>query len=173
LCGWDDALGDFNQLCPQLSAVSFIQTTPSLSPKSIILNLKLNDWVRFKDPGQYQITAQSQRAATANPTRLLTLNSNRLPITIVPANPQWQEQTLRNAVAVLDATASTLDLTPDHHTARWQATSSLRYLGSPAAARELARQLKSEDLTFHHYFLLGLVESPLYPRRSRSTKDHP
>jgi hypothetical protein len=143
-----------------MTAVSVIGGTVSLSRKPIILNLTLNDSVRFKDPGKYQITIESGRVGTANPKRLLTLNSNRLPLTIVPAAPQWQEETLRNAVTVLDATASTLDLTSEQYTARWQAIDILRYLGTSAAARELARQLKSEDLTFHHGFLSGLVQSP-------------
>ena len=160
LTGWDDPVGDFNQLCPAMTFMSVLGGTLPLSRKPIILSLTLNDWVRFKEPGQYQIAVEPQRVGTANPERLLTLNSNRLPLTIVPAAPQWQEEMLRNSVAGLDATASTLDLEPGQHPARWQATDILRYLGTPAAARELARQLKSNDLTFHHGFLSGLVQSP-------------
>ena len=143
-----------------MTFMSVLGGTLPLSRKPIIVSLTLNDWVRFKDPGQYQIAVESQRVGTANPKRFLTLNSNRLPITIVLPTPQWQEETLRNAIAVLDATASTADLAPEQYMARWHAIDTLRYLGTPAAARELARQLKLEDLTFHHRFLSGLVQSP-------------
>ena len=160
LSGWDHAGGDFNPLCPVITFMSVLSSTVPLSRKPMTLNLTLSDSVRFRDPGRYQITVESQRVGTANPKRLLTLHSNRLPLTILPATPQWQEETLRNAVAVLDATASTLDLKPEQNTARWQALDTLRYLGTPAAARELARQLKPEDPTFHHGFLSALLESP-------------
>jgi hypothetical protein len=160
LSGWDNPLGGFHQVCPVITAVSVLWSTLPLSAKPIIISLTLNDSVRFKEPGKYQITVESQRVGTANPKRLLTLNSNRLPLTIVPANPRWQDETLRNAVPVLDATASTLDLKPGQYDARWQAIDILRYLGTPEAARDLARQLKSDDLTFHERFLSALVESP-------------
>lgn len=160
LSGWDNPLGDFHRLCPAMTAVSVLGGTLPLSRKPMTLSLTLNDSVRFKDPGQYQITVESQRVGIAKTKTLLTISSNRLPITITPAAEQWQEQTLTNAVRVLDLTASAADRTPDQYTARWQATDILRYLGTPAAARELARQLKSEDPTFHHGFLSALMESP-------------
>ena len=159
LSGWDNPLGDFHQLCPVMTAVSVLGGTLPLSRKPIIQTLTLNDSVRFKDPGQYQIAVESDRVGTANPKRLLTLNSNRLRLTIVPAAAQWQQQMLRNAVGVLDATASTLDLKPEQHTARWRAIDSLRYLGTREAAHEFARRLKLEDWTFHQSFLSGLVQS--------------
>jgi len=158
LSGWDHPRGDFNKLCPALSAVSTISSTQPLSAKPTTLGLTLNESVRFKDPGKYQITVQSQRVGTANPKRLLTLNSNRLSLTIVPATEQWQQQTLRNAVNVLDETNPLAkNLMAATKIPRWQAASIVRYLGTPAAAREMAGRL-NYDLA--HQFLLGLVESP-------------
>jgi hypothetical protein len=129
-----------------------------LSTAPFVFRLELNKWVRFDDPGEYQITIQSQRVGTANPKRLLTLNSNRLPLRIVPATTQWQEETLRNALTVLDQTAPATNLTWEQQGTRWQATSILRYLGTPDAARAMAQRLKSNDLA--EDLLLGLVESP-------------
>src|SRR6202035_5501265 len=53
LTGWEDPVGDFNQLCPVMTFMSVLGGTLPLSRKPIILSLTLNDWVRFKDPGQY------------------------------------------------------------------------------------------------------------------------
>jgi len=153
LSGWDNPLVDINQLCPTIIVQSVMSSAPFLSAKPFVRGLELNKWIRFKDPGEYQISVQSQRAFRRNPKRLLTLRSNRLSLTIIPSSTQWQEQTLKSALRVLDETWSVAD-----PITRWHATSVVRNLGTPAAAREMAHRLKSEDLT--HDFLLGLVESP-------------
>lgn len=159
LSGWDDPIGDFFRFC-SFFLEGGLMGTQSLSAKPTIIRLTLNDWVRFKDPGEYQFTVQSDRAGTRSAMRSFILNSNRLSITIIPANPQWQEQTLRNAVKVLDDTGSFADLTGDRWRARWQATDTLRFLGTVGAAHEMARWLNSGDLTSSGSFLVGLAISP-------------
>ncbi len=158
LLGWDNPLVDINQLCPTIIIQSILSSTNFLSAKQFVLGLELNQWIRFKAPGEYQIAVQSQRAFMRNPKRLLTLRSNRLSLTIVPPETHWQEQTLNSAVSVLDKTDSAADLTWEQRQARWHATSVVRNLGTPAAGREMAHRLQSEDLA--SYFLLGLIESP-------------
>lgn len=159
LSGWDDPLADFYQFCLGVHSCDSLQSTPPLSAKPVVFNLELNEWVRFRDPGKYQVSIESRHAGIAKTKTLLTLNSNRLPLTIVPATEQWQEQTLRSARAVLDKTGSFASVTGEQYTARWQAVNTLRYLGTPAAVREIVRWLKSDDLTSSGSFLLGLVAS--------------
>jgi hypothetical protein len=158
LSGWDDPVADFKGLCPVMSLGGGLSSSHVLSAKPFVLGLELNKWIRFKDPGEYQISVQSQRSGWRISKRLLTLKSNRLSLTIVPAATQWQEQTLRSAVGVLDETGSAADLTWEQRKARWQATSVVRNLGTAAAAHEMAHRLQSQDLAYD--FLLGLVESP-------------
>ncbi len=109
LSGWYDPLSIFFRLCPVLFDGGLVGTQ-ALSPKPTIVGLLLNEWVRFKDPGEYQITVQSGRAGRKNAKRVLSLTSNRLSLRIVSATAQWQERTLRSALAVLDATGSATDL---------------------------------------------------------------
>jgi hypothetical protein len=158
LSAWDNPLVDIDQLCPTIIIQSVLSSTNFLSAKPFVVGLELNRWIRFKDPGEYKISVQSQRAFRRNPKRLLTLRSNRLSLTIVPAETHWQEQTLNSAVAVLDKTGSAADLTWEQRQPRWHATSVVRNLGTPAAAGEMAHRLQSEDLAY--YFLFGLIESP-------------
>ena len=158
--GWEHPRGDFDQLCPVIIAMSSLGSTQALSVEPVVTTLELNDLVRFKDPGEYQISVQSQSAFTAKTKTPLILNSNQLQITILAATEQWQEQTLRNAVAVLDGTGSFADLSWPQSNARWRAVDTLRYLGTPAAAREMVRWLKSDDLTSSAAVLRGLVASP-------------
>ena len=118
LSGWDNPLVDINGLCPGVTIWSVMSSAPDLSAKPFVLDLELNKWIRFKDPGEYQISIQSQRAGRRNPRRFLTLKSNRLSLTIASATTQWQEETLKSAVRVLDETGSAADLTWDQRKAR-------------------------------------------------------
>src|SRR5258708_3306879 len=77
LSGWDDPLADFYRLCSVFFEGGLVNTNGS-SAEPTVVNLELNEWIRFNNPGEYQISVQSQRPRTRTPKRLLTLNSNRL-----------------------------------------------------------------------------------------------
>ena len=124
----------------------------------------LNEWFRFEKPGGYEIHVDSDRVSQVGGTprsgRDLILSSNRLPIRIIPATPQWQDETLRNALAVLDQTST--DTYPQLM-ARLHAAATVRYLGTPAAAREMGNRLRikgNENVVNTSGFILGLATSP-------------
>jgi len=69
--------------------------------------------------------------------------SNEVKFQILPATPDWQAEQLANALAVLDAD-HTKD-TPSDTERTKQAVRVLRFLGSEASTRELARRFWSYD----------------------------
>ena len=129
--GREDPLGAFYRLCP-VAYQGGLQNDLTLSPKPTIVPIVSNDWFRFEKPGEYEIHVDSGRVSQVGGRsgRDLILSSNRLPIRIIPATVQWQDETLRNALAVLDQTGT--DTYPQH-LARLHAAGTVRYLGTPAA----------------------------------------
>jgi len=141
--GWKDPLSLYFR-----SGGSFmgggIGSSAPLSVQPIALPLDLNEWVRFDQPGTYRVTIHSNRATfIAQPARSAPVVSNELPLTIVAAPPEWQQETLQQATAALNTAAS-------HATA----AKSLRYLGTEAAARAMAHWRQDPDCW------LGLAGSP-------------
>lgn len=134
-----------------------ISATPkSLSSDPIVFPADLNEWVRFDRPGEYRLTVTSRRLLDfARPPNWTAVTSKAVPLTIVEATPEWQAQTLRKAVDVL-ATTPLISSRPRVNTtgSRRDALKTLRFLGTPEAARELARCVPDEDC------VLGLAGSP-------------
>lgn len=131
------------------------------------IRLNLNEWVRFTQPGEYRIVVSSGRVGVRNPsntfvTSAITARSNEVALKIVPANPEWQKEVLRDAVAALDAPAPAKPQPTEQYTAsRRQALETLRFLGSGDAARELAKRMRGEDSGGLDYIcMLGLISSP-------------
>ena len=124
-----------------------------LSEKPVVIQAELNEWVRFKQPGRYRVTAASSRVSRLDApfrARTIAVTSNEVNITIMPASAEWQQGALQSALAILDG--------PKPSDAYRDATKVLRYLGSEAAARELARRMRGPDEPFE--FMFGLVGSP-------------
>src|ERR1044072_2447586 len=90
------------------------------------------------------------------------LRSNELRLTILPANRAWQQEALKKAVAVLDATSSGSGGASSAARAEEVQTAlkTLRYLGTADAARELARRLRGEDQHADSICMFGLFGSP-------------
>ena len=132
-----------------------------LSAEPTALNLELNEWVRFQTPGKYRVTLTSGRATRLDREfgqNAVTLTSNELVLNIVPAPPQWQQETLQHALAVLDAKPAAPGQAAPSPDPRREALQTLRYLGTPAAARELARRLNDPECATDCRF--GLIGSP-------------
>ncbi len=106
----------------------------------------LNEWRRFDTPGRYRFYSESARVwkprVSANDDNDLRVTSNLLELEITPATPEWQEEQLRQAIAVLDRPDDTTD---DYRLLRREALRRLRYLDTEAATRELARRLSGRD----------------------------
>ena len=104
----------------------------------------LNEWRRFDQPGKYRFHSESARiwkpGVSPNDDRDvndLRVTSNLLELEIVPATPEWQNEQIRQAVALLDRPDSSTD---EHRPQRREAIRRLRYLDTEAATRELARR---------------------------------
>jgi hypothetical protein len=157
--GWDDPVGEFDRFC-SVSYEGGLQDIKNLSATATVAPVELNAWVRFTEPGEYQVVVESGRVTARNGRgQTATLSSNRLSIRIIPATEQWQEQTLANALAVLDSTRTAArNLSWTERKARMHAAKIVRYLGTPGAAREMGRRIHYPDLTYD--FLLGFVSFP-------------
>jgi hypothetical protein len=105
------------------------------SPPISTINLPLTDWVRFERAGHYTLSVRTSRV---NP---LTLDTNAIEFDVIPADANWQAQELRAAVQ-------------SGNLAR------LRALGTLEAARQLARNYRSDTGPFDRDVLIGLLASP-------------
>jgi hypothetical protein len=80
--------------------------------------------------------------------------SNEVLLNIVAATPEWQEEKLRQALAVLSKFSPFRPHQPSAVDPAWDAVRTIRFLGTAAAAREMAHRVNDEDC------LLGLAASP-------------
>jgi HEAT repeat protein len=114
--------------------------TPAGQPshaKPATVTVHLNEWFRFRAPGRYTVQLRSGRVIEhdgGEKFEPLFLDSNALEIEIVEPPEGWAQQTLASAVAALEAGAPM-----SHSLADNQHRLALRYLGTPEAARALAR----------------------------------
>jgi hypothetical protein len=129
-----------------------------LSAKPMVVYEELNEWVRFEKPGEYRVTVRSSRASTLDSPfsgNGAPAVSNELRLTIVAATPAWQQQTLQQAVAGLDAPLpADWPIHPGQPDSHRDASKALRYLGTAAGAREMAHRTQYTD------FRMGLAGSP-------------
>jgi hypothetical protein len=140
-----------------LTGFEFLTLSPS------VIHLNLNEWVRFERPGTYRVCVVSRRVSDSNaisqprgePT---DVKSNWIELSIVPPDPSWQQQELTKIRQVLKSGITTNPAAPDE--ARQAALTQLRYLGTEAAARELAKNLRGEDNHTDFECMFGLIGSP-------------
>lgn len=138
-----------------------------LEPEPWPIKLNLNEWVRFTQPGEYRLTVVSDRVGVRDPsnafgTSPVSARSNEITLNIIAADRAWQKQVFTEAVAALNKPAPSKPALLEAYTAgRMQAMQTLRFLGTPDAARELARRLRGEDPGGLDYVcMLGLISSP-------------
>lgn len=157
--GWDDPLELYfrSYQCFIGGGLRGIET---LSNKPALVHLELNEWIRFKEPGRYRITVTSSRLSQNKASFLssVPITSNELAFTIISPTKQWQDSTLKAAIAVLDGPAPATHVRLDQSDPRPQAAKALRYLGTPPAAREMARRITGGERDWE--FKLGLAGSP-------------
>jgi hypothetical protein len=128
-----------------------------LSEKPFAFERLLNEWVRFRRPGQYRIAVLSRRVRQDGSGAPLELVSNILTLRIVPAPAAWAKQQIADAVRVLDAPA---DPSQEAQLLRQRAGSTLRFLESPEAALELVRHLGSGNDINSWSLYAGVLGSP-------------
>jgi hypothetical protein len=157
--GWDDPLERYFHSY-EVFIGGGLRGSVTLSDKPTVVHLELNEWVRFNEPGRYRLAIASSRVSK-NKASLFSGNkvtSNVLTLTIVAPTKEWQDSTLRAAVVVLDTPAPTALIRQDQVDQRRAAVKTLRYLGTPAAARAMARRITGSE--FDWDFKLGLAGSP-------------
>jgi hypothetical protein len=129
-----------------------------LSAKPYVIAPALNEW-RSLRPGAYRLHVVSHRVSRAarkdepGPgTVSVPLVSNVVAFEVVPASPDWQAETLAGATAALESPAKDVAS---------RGARTLRFLGSAAATRELARRFWSlTDQPLGWDLMFGLVGSP-------------
>jgi hypothetical protein len=143
--GWSDPLQDYfqNRVLDggRLTNFSALTTAP------FKLEIDLNEWVRFEQPGVYTVLVKSGRVSDIGRHRKgeekpLALKSNYITLRIVPAEKEWQQQKL---AAITGALAATHDqMFSPESSPRKQAASDLRFLGTEEAI-DLLTQYYRED----------------------------
>src|ERR1019366_7323382 len=123
----------------------------SLSAKPTVINLNLNEWVRFDQPGTYTIVVVSHRVSDVSTGRggpfgaqSLALTSNPIQLRIIPATKAWERAKLSVILNEFEASSKTPGNEPDSLKA---AIADLRFLGTVAAARLMAQHLREDEPT--------------------------
>ena len=157
-----------------------------LGPKPWNIRLNLNEWMRFTTPGEYRLIVSSERVSRKTPagpfgSADITVRSNPITLKIVGAYPDWQKRTYDQAVAVINANPGEERLVygePD--SPKQKAWDTLRYLGTPDAASELAKRLRGDESDNHDFTCyIGLISSPARATardaliREMADPDHP
>jgi hypothetical protein len=132
-----------------------LRAIPDLEEKPHVITYEINEWFRFDKPGKYRFYLTSPRVSRIGKREesgSIILTSNAVEFEIIPAEKDWQEKELRRIVKELDAK----DPKPD----RLAACRALRFLGSKAAAIELARRYGAPDGECGFEYYAGLIGSP-------------
>ena len=157
--GWDDPLQLYFRSYKGFMAGG-LRGFKSLTPAPTTVHVELNEWIRFKTPGQYRITVVSRRVSKVGSNEFgdPTVTSNSVTLTILRATKEWQDATLKSAIQFLDSTKPPAVPALNPADSRTQAVKTLRYLGTPEAAREMARRITGTVSDWD--FAAGVMGSP-------------
>ena len=166
--GWADPLQEYFGSSGTFMAGGLTGFAP-LSAKPIVINLNLNEWVRFDRPGTYTIVVVSHRVSDVSSGRgspfsaqSLGLTSNPIHLRIIPATKGWERAKLAEILTELGANSKTPGTEPDSLKA---AIADLRFLGTAAAARVMAQHLREDEPSLMNECALGLdgLREKLHP----------
>lgn len=111
-----------------------------LAAHPITTRFTLNEWLRFDAPGHYRVYLTSRRVAGAGkpPQNIFfpqgrAMASNVVELEMLPDDPAWNAQTLRQALPLFNAEGDD----PQRQDARQAAVRTVRFLGTPEAARAM------------------------------------
>ena len=140
-----------------------------LSAKPTIVNLNLNEWVRFDQPGTYTIVVVSHRVSDLSTgrsaslgTQSLGLTSNPIQLRIIPARKAWEEAKLSSILNELEENSKVTGPEPESLKG---AIADLRFLGTAAAARVMTQHLREDEPVLMYECALGLdgLREKLHP----------
>lgn len=163
--GVADPLGDIPaQLGHGISALP--HAVRPLDGNIVSVERQVNEWLSFRKPGRYRITAETTRVRRSDPaSRPLRLRSNALEIEIVPPEAGWADRQLASAVAVLErgdppppVISQVHDPAPEAQLRR--AARILRFLETREAAHALVRFFEHGPAAAQQELRAGLFGSP-------------
>jgi hypothetical protein len=103
-----DPMEDYHTAMSRIGMSSFggLRGIAPLGNDPVVLDLYLNDYVRFSKPGQYVLTLRDRRVSTARrsgnePSQVVELISKPLTLTVLPADVEWQKLQLDSALEAL------------------------------------------------------------------------
>lgn len=155
--GWKDSLAASVAFTPM--GCCGARQAGKLSAKPTTLEVNLNEWARFDEPGTYTVQVTSHRVSS-DPRLLLldpsrpNLPSNTLQLQIVQATPAWQEETLERVRRELEKPHPQYG---ESWRERDAAMADLRYLDSPASIAMLAASVRDDHYDLSQEALLGLA----------------
>jgi hypothetical protein len=141
-----------------------------LSEKLFVVERVLNEWVRFRKPGEYRVYILSRRVSQIQDRgrsdyylqryergQAVELASNILTLKIRAAPTTWMREQLAGAKRILDAPSAPNDQMAKE---RLHAMRVLRFLDSPDAAAELLRRLTAGQDVDSYSAHTGVLGSP-------------
>jgi hypothetical protein len=142
--GWADPLSAYFSSGAFFGGGLFNYET--LSDKPMLVPLDLNEWVRFDQPGTYEVTVTSSRVEQyprAKDAHEIETHSNPLVLHIIDATPEWQKAKFVTALSQLNAHPLTNIGSEDPEAV--SAMADLRFLDSKASSEYLAAHLTDDD----------------------------
>ncbi|MCI0349273.1 MAG: hypothetical protein L0Z53_07605 [Acidobacteriales bacterium] len=134
----------------------------TLSGEPRVVTLELNDRFRFDRTGTYRLRVVTPRVSLLPPPEVeqwpgqsVKLTSNEVFFQIIEADPAWSGQELADAVEALGQPSQSGGLSEEAR----HACLTIRFLGTPAAVREMVRRLGQEDYCGFDW-MAGLMGSP-------------
>jgi len=134
----------------------------TLDEDAAIVYADLNEWIRFQSPGRYRLIAASSRVSRRAPEDQqnhwgtpVELTSNTVELEILPFSAAVAIEQIQKALLILDRPRD-----PEKEAERRVACRALRFLGTEAAARELARRFTGQDQQCDFEYMAGLFSSP-------------
>jgi hypothetical protein len=130
-----------------------------LTNKPVIVEDKLNEWVRFDKPGEYTVKVSSTRAhqKVADSISEPEISSNSITLKIVTPDRAWQERMFSAAVQAFDSKQNAKSYMDDRD-AKMKAIDTLSFLGTTEAAEKLASLIRGTDLDGN--LMIGLIGTP-------------
>jgi hypothetical protein len=169
---------------------SILQSIPHwLTKVPDVVSIDLNEWIRFMTPGRYVLTVTSDNRIQPSPScgiwdgreprappAPITVQSNRVELTILPVDRQWELRELDEIRHALDSSGSWFQV-PQSQSAdsnmicfegdcrvggRIGSARRLRYLSTQDATTELARRFLATEAqdSYQAELSQGLLDSP-------------
>jgi hypothetical protein len=141
-------------------SIDVLSSVLPLTEVPYTITLELNEWLCFDKTGTYRLYATSCRINTEVKDEEgvvktkwdQPVTSNIITFEITKPDEKWLTETLKNAVAALDA--------PDKYESKRSAVRTLRFLGTEEAVKEMVRHYGTSDGAYNFSLLMGLLGSP-------------